>query len=86
MARLEGVDPTKVGLLTRLAFWFARREVRKITGLAILPEPMRIGAHHFRLFRATASMELGQAAAKTLPDRLKTLASIRSAMAIGCPF
>jgi hypothetical protein len=64
----------------RLGYLFAKRKVGAV------PEPLKITAHHPRLFRAVAHMELGQEAAKQVPAPLKTLASIKVAMLIGCPF
>lgn len=48
--------------------------------------PIQITAHHPRLLRAVAHMELGQLAAKSVDARLKMLAQIKVALIIGCPF
>lgn len=86
MARMNGVEPHEAGWLTRLVYWFVQREVKKLTGKPRLLEPIKIVAHHPRLLRATGQMEGGQAAAKSVPITLKSLAGIKGATLIGCPF
>ncbi len=86
MTRIPGVEPHEAGLLTRIIYWFARRSIGKEAGKAELPEPLKITAHHPRLLKAYAQMELGQRAANTVDTVLKTLASVRVATLIGCPF
>lgn len=78
MARVAGV--VGGGLLTRVAYFMCRRKVGKVV------TPLTITAHHPRLLRAYAHMEMGQEAARTVDARLKMLASIKAAMLIGCPF
>jgi hypothetical protein len=63
-----------------------RRTMRQLTGRAALVEPIKILAHHPRLLKATGQMEMGQAAARSVPVVLKTLASMKVARMIGCPF
>jgi hypothetical protein len=86
MARMHGVTPAEVKLGLRLVYLYARRRVARIAGRAALPEPLQVTAHHSRLLRATAHMEMGQEAARSVPARLKLLASIHVARLIGCPF
>jgi 4-carboxymuconolactone decarboxylase len=86
MARMAGVEPGEAGLFTRLVYWLVRRKVGKIAGRPLLVEPIKITAHHPRLLRAYGQMEMGQEAATSLPSGLKTLASIRAATLIGCPY
>ncbi len=86
MARIKGVEGHEAGLFTRLVYWLVRRSVGALTGQSRLVEPVKITAHHPRLLRAYGEMERGQAAAKTVPANLKTLASIKTAMLVGCPF
>jgi hypothetical protein len=80
MARIEGVDAKKAPLLVRLAYWFCRRKVGRVV------EPVRIHAHHTRLLRGLAGMEMAQEAARTVDPLVKTLAQVRAATRIGCPF
>jgi hypothetical protein len=86
MARMQGIAADEAPLGLRLVYSYVRRKVAKLAGRAALPEPIQVTAHHPRLLRATAHMELGQEAARSVPARLKLLASIQTARLIGCPF
>ena len=86
MTRMKGVERAEAGLGLRLVYAYARRKVAKLAGKADVPEPIRVAAHHPRLLRATAHMEMGQEAARSVPARLKLLASIQAARLVGCPF
>jgi hypothetical protein len=78
MARLAGA--AHPSLFARIVFWFAKRMVGRV------PLPLRIHAHHPKVFGGLARMEMAQDKAKRVPFDVKTLASIRVAMRIGCPF
>jgi hypothetical protein len=78
MARIGGA--TRPSIFARIVYWFAKRKVGRV------PLPLRIHAHHPRVFEGMARMELAQDKAKRVPFDVKTLASIRVAMRIGCPF
>lgn len=80
MARIEGLSSKKAGILAKIVYWLCKRRVGRVI------EPIRINAHHPRLLRAMAHMELGQEAAKSVPTQLRTLAQVKVAMMIGCPF
>jgi len=80
MARIAGVEPGNGGLFVRLAYWMTKRKVGRVIA------PIKIVAHHPRLLRALAHMELGQEAATTVPSKLKLLAQVKVAILIGCPF
>ncbi len=80
MARIAGVEPRKAGWLVRIAYWMTKRRL----GRVILP--IKINAHHPRILRAMAHMELGQEAARSVSPGLKMLAQVKVAMMIGCPF
>ena len=86
MARMKGIEPHEAGWFTRLVYWVVRRKMGKLTGQKRLIEPIKITAHHPRLLRAMGQMEMGQEAARSVPDQLKSLASIKAASLIGCPF
>jgi hypothetical protein len=86
MARLNGVEPHQAGWYTRLVYWFVRRSIGKITGNSRLVEPVKINAHHPRLLKAYGQMEMGQAAATSVPVSVKALAGIKVATLVGCPF
>ena len=80
MARIAGVAAKDGGLFVRLAYFMTKRKVGRVV------TPIKIVAHHQRLLRALAHMELGQEAAKTVSPSLKALAQVKVAMLIGCPF
>ena len=80
MARIEGLEASQAGLFGRIAYWMTKRKIGKVIG------PIKITAHHPRLLRAMGSMEMGQAAACTVPEPFKILASIKVASLVGCPF
>lgn len=80
MSRIEGLPPNKAGIYARFMYWMVKRKLGRML------EPISVTAHHPRLLRAMGAMEMGQAAAKSVNAQLKTLASIKVAMMIGCPF
>jgi hypothetical protein len=86
MARIQGVEPAEAGWFTRLVYWLVRRKMGKLTGRNRLIEPITVTAHHPRLLKAMGQMEMGQEAARSVPVRLKSLASIKAATLVGCPF
>jgi len=86
MARIRGVEPAEGGWFIRLVYRLIRRKMRALVGVGRVPQPLKILAHHPRLMRALGHMEMGQEAARSVPAALKSLASIKAAMLIGCPF
>jgi hypothetical protein len=86
MARMNGVDRENAGWFTRFVYSMVERKLAKLTGKRSVVEPIKITAHHTRLLWAQGQMELGQDAASSVPTTLKTLAGIKAASMIGCPF
>ena len=80
MARLAGVPPERAGLFARLAYWFARRRLRR------LPEPLTVMAHAPAILAASGGYELMLERSRLVDTRLKTLASLKAAALIGCHF
>jgi hypothetical protein len=80
MARVAGIAPERAGVFLRLLYGAAKRLVGKV------PEPMTITAHNPDILRANAGFEYFLGRAKRVPKNLKTLASIKAATLIGCPF
>lgn len=80
MARIPGVDRKDASLFTKIAYFMTKRRLGRVIA------PIAITAHHPRLLRAQAHMELGQEAAKSVPVSLKMLVQVKVAMMIGCPF
>jgi len=86
MAHMKGVEPAEAGWFTRLVYRFVRRKFGKLTGKDRLVEPVKIAAHHPQLLNALSKMEGGLAAARSVPAKLKQLASLKAASLVGCPF
>jgi 4-carboxymuconolactone decarboxylase len=86
MARMNGLERHQAGWSTRFVYWLVRRGIGKLTGRSRLVEPVKITAHHPRLLKAYGQMEIGQAAAASVPAAVKALAGIKVATLIGCPF
>ena len=80
MARINGVPKERAGLLVRIAYWLSRRMVGKV------PEPLTVTAHHPWIFRAYGAYEVALARARRVDPKLKSLASLKAATRIGCPF
>jgi hypothetical protein len=77
---MAGVEPEQAGLFVRFVYWMVRRKL----GRVVLP--IKIAAHHPRLLRSVGEMEAGQMAAQSVDAGLKSLASVKVATLIGCPF
>ena len=80
MARIAGVERKEAGLFTKFAFFMTKRRLGRVI------TPIAITAHHPRLLRAYAHMELGQEAAGSVSAQLKALVHVKVAMMVGCPF
>lgn len=81
MARIEGVPPERAGLWTRIAYWYIKRSYGR------LMEIVKITAHNTRLLRGVGQMETAQKALlKSVDPVLVTLAELKVAMMVGCPF
>jgi hypothetical protein len=84
MARLQGADPGKQGLLggllTRFAYALTKRKVGRVV------TPVQIVAHHSKILWGQAQMELSLSASRMVDAGLKNLAQLRVATLIGCPF
>ena len=80
MTRMEGVDPKQTSFLMRQVF----KKVRKILGRDLTPQ--RIQARVPRVFWVSVIAEwlLGQKA--KVPQRLRSLVQLRTAVRVGCPF
>ena len=80
MARVEGVSPQQTSLPMRQVF----SKVRKILGRDLTPQ--KITARVPRVFWVTVLTEwlLGQKA--RIPQRLRSLLMLRTAVRVGCPF
>ena len=80
MARILGVEQQEASMLTRVAYGMVRRKVGKVV------MPIKVHAHHPKLFGGMAAMEMAQDKANKLDAVVKSLVQIRAATLIGCPF
>jgi hypothetical protein len=80
MARIEGLPNNKAGLLTRFTYWYTRRRFGKV------PEPLTLVAHHSWISKGYGMFEWTLGQAKLVEPGLKSLASLKVATLVGCPF
>ena len=80
MARIQGADPQQTSFFMRQVF----KKVRKVLGRDLTPQ--KISARVPRVFWVNALTEwlLGQRAG--VPQRLRSLVLLRTAVRVGCPF
>ena len=80
MERVEGVDPKQTSFLMRQVF----KKVRKVLGRDLTPQ--KIQARVPRVFWVNILTEwlLGQKA--KVPQRLRSILLLRTAVRVGCPF
>ena len=80
MAKIDPVAPNEAGWLLKGANRYSKKRVGK--GL----EPSAVMAHSTPILGAHGLFELASGRAKSVPDRIKSLAEIKAAMMVGCPF
>lgn len=81
MARIKGLPAEKAGLWTRAAYSYTKRKYGRVM------ESLKITAHSTPLLRGVAKMEQAQQAIiKDLDPVLVSLAEVKAATMIGCPF
>ena len=78
MARIDGA-PAR-GLFVRLVYFMTRRKVGRVV------TPIQVTAHHRTLLFGYGMMEQAQMSSRRVDAALKSLASIRVATLVGCPF
>ena len=80
MVRVEGVDPNQTSFVMRQVF----KKIRKILGRDLTPQ--KIAARVPRVFWVIILTEwlLGQKA--KVPQRLRSVILLRTAVRVGCPF
>ena len=80
MERLAGVEARDASWFVRFAYWWCKRKIGRVVA------SVKVYAHHPRLLRGVGDMEMAQEAARQLPAALKSLAQIRVARMVDCPF
>jgi len=80
MSRIEGLKDSELGFIVRRIF----KEAKKLRGA--VPDPLRLMARSSGVLWAAIGFELGIGRAKSLDDKLKSLASLKVASMVGCLF
>ena len=83
MTVVEGV-PARRKPLIRLTYAIARREVRRVTGKSLLTPDIPVRAHRFGQLLGYAQLERSVARRPLVPERLRALAVLKSAVMQGC--
>ena len=84
MARIDGADPNRQGLIqglfTRIVYAMTKRKVGRVV------MPVKIAAHHAKLLWGYGQMEQSLLSSRLVEAALKDLAQLRVATLVGCPF
>ncbi|HEY3971503.1 MAG TPA: hypothetical protein VGM18_00780 [Candidatus Sulfotelmatobacter sp.] len=84
MARIPGAPRNQGGLLRRLfvsiVYWSTKRRLGRVI------MPIRVTAHHAKIFWGYIQMEQSQMGSRLVDHKLKGLAELRVATLVGCPF
>jgi len=80
MARIAAVPAEKTGWFTRFTYWYAKRSFGK------LPGALCVLAQNPGVLRAVAGYEFWSARTRRVNKKLKSLAELRVATLVGCPY
>ncbi|MCR9094799.1 MAG: hypothetical protein NXI30_11330 [bacterium] len=80
MARIEGVGDQEASFMTKRVFAAAAKEAGAV------PDPLRIMAKSSPTMWGAGLLQVSLDRARSVPDRLKTLACLKAASMIGCVF
>ena len=85
MARIEGVSRENAGLRVRLAYFFTRRQLARLTGREPerIIEPLELHARAPELMFAYGKLEAATAKQNRVDWRLKVLAGLKAARTAG---
>ena len=88
MARIERVSKRDVGLRVKLAYFFTRRQLARLTGREPedIIEPLELYAHAPGLMFAYGKLEAASAQQDRVDWRLKVLAGLKAATLTHCEF
>ena len=88
MARIERVSKSDAGLRVKLAYFFTRRQLARLTGreLEDIIEPLELYAHAPGLMFAYGKLEAASAQQDRVDWRLKVLAGLKAATLTHCEF
>jgi AhpD family alkylhydroperoxidase len=83
MSRIEG-RPSKGSPVVAMTYRAARREVRRMTGKALLTPDIPVRAHRLSLLFGYGALEKAVATRPRVPAHLRALAALKSAVMQGC--
>lgn len=86
MSRIEGIAPQRAGFFLRLFYRMAVKITGKITGTAVLPQPITVAALQPKLLLGSAGMEQALSSCRSVPENLESLASMAAARTVGCAY
>lgn len=88
MPRMKGVSTREAGLYVKLAYFFTRRGLARLTGRETeqMIEPLKIYAHVPGLLRGYGALEQATAKLHHLDTRLKCLAELKAATLTHCEY
>lgn len=88
MPRMPGVSARQAGPYVKLAYYFTRRSLRRLTGRdpANMLEPLEIYAHLPGLLRGYAGLEQATAKLDRLDKRHRALAELKAATVVQCEY
>lgn len=84
MARIKGADPSRQGplsgLFTRIVYALTKRKLGRLV------TPVQVTAHHPQILWGYGQMEQSLLSSHRVDEALKSLATLRVATLVGCPF
>jgi AhpD family alkylhydroperoxidase len=83
MSRIGG-RPAKGNPIIGLIYRAARRETRRMTGRALITPDIPVRAHRLSLLLGYGALEKSMAARPRVPEHLRALAELKSAVMLGC--
>src|SRR5438270_5725554 len=88
MTRIVGVSAREAGPLVKLAYFFTRRQIARLTGRETerMIEPLEMYAHVPGLLRGYARLEQATARLHRFDERLKNLAELKAATITQCEY
>lgn len=88
MPRIAGVSSRQAGPGVRIAYFFTRRHLARLSGRRVehMLEPLEIYAHMPGLLRSYARLEQDTARLHRLDERLKMLAELKAATLTHCEY
>lgn len=89
MTRIAGVSARQAGPLVKLAYFFTRRQIARLTGRETtegMIEPLEMYAHLPGLLLGYGKLEQATAKLHRLDERLKVLAELKAATLTNCEY